>query len=260
MIGLYHLPVAYISADTGIPFEGASKGLRRLCEAGFCAYDSASEVVWVYEMARYQIAEKLKPGDLQCKGVQNAYDNVPQNPYLARFFERYAGAYHMANNRGQESPIEAPSKPLRSQEQEQESEQEQEQEQEQESSAPPPSRTGSLCKRLRAIGIQAAPHQFQHPDWQSLLNRFDDEAILGAAELAKTRKPGERIGINYLVPILNDPPKPPPAATTNVKRYPGSGRQAAIDNYAAQAAAARGEDHGQPAGERDITGEATRVA
>jgi hypothetical protein len=39
-----------------------------------------------------------------------------------------------------------------------------------------------------------------------------------------------------------------------------SGRQSAIDNYAAQAAAARGEGNGQPTNERDISGEAVRVA
>src|SRR4051812_9077273 len=38
MLGFYALPVAYISTDTGIPIEGASKALQRLCDEGFCKY------------------------------------------------------------------------------------------------------------------------------------------------------------------------------------------------------------------------------
>lgn len=128
MIGMYHIPIAYISADTGIPFEGASKALRGVIEAGLCGYDDEAEVVWLYEMAKYQVGEQLKAGDKQCAGVQNAYDNVPGNRFLAGFHDKYASAFHMKNRREYTSPFEAPSKPLRSQEQEQEQEREQEQE------------------------------------------------------------------------------------------------------------------------------------
>ena len=46
------LPKIIISHETGMSLEGASKGLQRCIEAGFCAYDDEAEVVWVYEMAR----------------------------------------------------------------------------------------------------------------------------------------------------------------------------------------------------------------
>lgn len=128
MIGLYHLPIAYIAADTGIPFEGASKALTKLFECGFCGYDEDAEVVWVFEMAHFQIGGALKPLDKQCAGTQNAYDNVPENRFLPGFFDKYAGAFHMTSRREARTPFEAPSIPLRSKEQEQESEQEQEQE------------------------------------------------------------------------------------------------------------------------------------
>ena len=130
MIGLYHLPVAYIFADTGTPFEGASKALDSLCEAGFWGYDKDAEVVWVYEMARFQIADTLQAKDRQCTGVQNAYDSVPENRFLPGFYDKYQQAFHLTFKREFASPSEAPPKPLRSQEQEQEKEQEQEQEQE----------------------------------------------------------------------------------------------------------------------------------
>lgn len=129
MLGLYYLNPSYITADTGLSLEGAMKGLRSACEVGFCRFDEDSMVVWVVEMARYQIAGQLEAKDNRCKGIQREYDALPENPYLAPFFEKYGAAFHMTSERSSDrpevSPFKAPSKPLRSQEQEQEQEQEQ---------------------------------------------------------------------------------------------------------------------------------------
>lgn len=129
MLGLYYVPQTYIAHETGLGMEGATKGLQGCIEAGFCKYDEDSEMVWVIEMARFQIADQLNPNDKQCKGVQNEYDSLPENPFLPAFFDMYAKAFCMSSKRDLESPLEAPSKPLASQEQEQEQEQKQEQEQ-----------------------------------------------------------------------------------------------------------------------------------
>lgn len=75
-------------------------------------------------------------------------------------------------------------------------------------------RVGALCKQLRGIGIDAAPHL---PVWPELLERFSDDQIVAVAEIAKTRKPDERIHLHYLVPILNEPPKAP---ASGAKRAP----------------------------------------
>lgn len=129
MIGLYHLPVAYIAADTGLSIEGATKALRSTIEGGFCDYDDDAEVVWVFEMARYQIGDRLKPTDKQCKGINTVYLEVPENRFLADFFKRYSTAFHLTQVRETnftstksemiKSPIEAPPKELRCQEQDQ---------------------------------------------------------------------------------------------------------------------------------------------
>jgi hypothetical protein len=136
MLGLYYLSKTYIAVDTPLGFEGACKGLLGACEAGFCRYDEDSEVVWVVEMAEYQIADQLDAKDNRCKGVQREYDALPENPFLTPFYERYSSAFHMTGMRGQpvkkERALKAPRKPLRSQEQEQEQEQEQKQEHDQE--------------------------------------------------------------------------------------------------------------------------------
>lgn len=132
MLGLYYLPRALITHETGLSVQGASKGLRRCIEAGFCAYDDATETVWVYEMALYQIGETLKPDDKRCKGIQREYDALPENPFLSAFFEKFREAFHLVRCRVEKlldtRGIEAPSKPHRSQEQEQEHEQAQEHE------------------------------------------------------------------------------------------------------------------------------------
>lgn len=142
MLGLYYLPEIYIAHETGLGIEGTTKGLRSCIEAGFCAYDKASEMVWVFEMANFQIAERLLPTDKRSLGVQNAYDELPRNPYLAPFHEKYGTAFNMTSKREYGVPTgdpkEGPSTGLASQEQEQEQEQKQDQTQLSLSGNPPP--------------------------------------------------------------------------------------------------------------------------
>lgn len=75
------------------------------------------------------------------------------------------------------------------------------------------SRVGALCKRLRVLGVDAAPHLLRHPDWVTLLGEHSDESIIGAAELAKARKPNQRLSIGYLVPMLREAAMPPARAS-----------------------------------------------
>lgn len=193
MIGLYHLPIAYISADTGIPFEGACKTLGKLQETGFCGYDHDAEVVFIYEMARYQIAEALKPGDKQCLGVQNAYNNVPKNRYLSDFFDYYATAFNLVEKR----VYEAPCKPLRSQEQEQE----QEQKQEQDCSAPPATPASPPKKSLenkpdiaKETELQAACREVWSAYCKSFFERYDTEPVRNATINTQVKQFVQRIG------------------------------------------------------------------
>jgi len=122
MIGLFYIPVIYIAHETGLGFEGASRGLKGAIEAGFCTYDEASEYVFVHEMARYQIAGQLKSGDKQCKGVENELSKVPKGALELAFREKYGNAFHIKTTTHFEGPLKA----LRSQEQEQEQEQDKE--------------------------------------------------------------------------------------------------------------------------------------
>ncbi|KAF1016205.1 MAG: hypothetical protein GAK31_01694 [Stenotrophomonas maltophilia] len=122
MLGLFYQPMLYMAHETGLGLEGASKGFQVCIEEGFCHYDEASEMVWVVEMAKYQIGSSLKASDNRCAGIQREYNGLQDNPFLYPFWRHYQAEFHLTNARGGE----APSKPLASQEQEQEQDQEQE--------------------------------------------------------------------------------------------------------------------------------------
>lgn len=123
MIGLYYLPLPTLMHEIGMTQQGALEALGRAYEGGFCAYSEPDEVIWVPEMARFQIGETLKATDNRVKGVMNELEHYRKTPFAYLFYEKYRVPFSLPAT----SPFEAPSKPLRSQEQEQEQEHDQEQ-------------------------------------------------------------------------------------------------------------------------------------
>lgn len=127
MIGLYYLPILYLCYETGLTEKEAMKGLLRCIEGGYCSYDEQPEVVFVHEMALFQIDEQLKSTDKRCIGVQNCYDVVPACLFLEVFYEKYKNVFFMSKKRENRRGLEGALMPPRSQEQEQAQEQEQDQ-------------------------------------------------------------------------------------------------------------------------------------
>jgi hypothetical protein len=181
MLGVYYQPVLYMAHETGLGIEGASKGLEVCITEGFCHFDMPTEIVWVVEMASYQIAKALKATDKRCAGIQREYDGLPFNPFLGAFFDHYKRAFHMTSRRPLVPPkpgfSEGASEPLPSQEQAQAQAQEQEHEQAQEqaprarayaragpskprlagaAAAAPPSLADEVCLALNQAGIANA--------------------------------------------------------------------------------------------------------
>ena len=124
MIGVFHCPIMYMAHETGLTEEGASKALRRLQEGGFCTFDALDDVIWVHEMAAHQIGPLASPKDKQVIGLRKQVEQIAQPAIREAFTERYHADFHLIFSPKTASPIEAPCKPLRSQEQEQEQEQE----------------------------------------------------------------------------------------------------------------------------------------
>jgi len=129
MIGMYYLPIGYISGDTGIPYEGVAKALDKLLTLGFCTYDQDAELVWVHQMMSIQVGERLKNGDNNTIAVARLYESLPESRILSIFYDKYSDTHCLPFRRGLDSPL---PRAFISQEQEQEQEQEQKQEQEQE--------------------------------------------------------------------------------------------------------------------------------
>lgn len=115
MIGVFHCPIEYIAHETGLPIEGASKGLRRLIEADFCTYDHESEMVWVHEMAKFQVAESLKRDDKRCIGIARDVDGIAEARIRTAFRAKYAKAFWLPPepeaDKPLASPLQAPPKP-----------------------------------------------------------------------------------------------------------------------------------------------------
>jgi len=118
MLGLYYIPMMFASHETGIPLEGASKGLKRCIEAGFCSYDFDAEVVWIHNMMKYQTADELKPADKRVSGIQKELNGIPKTFLIQEFVSFYRHTHHVvtpanyeAPCKGLKSPLDAPSMP-----------------------------------------------------------------------------------------------------------------------------------------------------
>lgn len=94
MLGLYRLPLLYAAEETGLKRREVADALTQLQDIGFAHYDEATDFVWVLEMARFQLGllpgEPLKEGDKRTKGAARLYKQIPSNPYLASFHDRYS--------------------------------------------------------------------------------------------------------------------------------------------------------------------------
>jgi hypothetical protein len=123
MIGLYYLPKAFIAHETGLTEEGVSKGLQRASEAGFARYDEDTETVFIPNFVRFQVGQNLSVSDNTVIGIAKKLLEMRKSPFVKDFMRIYGGIYKLSDReelKGLLSPLQAPPKPLRSQEQKQE--------------------------------------------------------------------------------------------------------------------------------------------
>ncbi len=118
-------------------------------------------------------------------------------------------------------------------------------------------RLGPLCRTLRTLNVDAAPHQLKHPDWLALLGRCSDDDIVGVAELAKAKKPGQRIALAYLAAMLSDAGTGIPPSRASPRPASKHEQRTAFFN---EVFACVGGGHGRSGeAERVVDGEAWRV-
>lgn len=121
MIGIYYLPLSSLCHEVGISLARARGALAVLERLGFARYDPIAELVFIPEMARYQIGETLQPGDNRLKMICRILAGLKSHPFAVQFHEKYRQTFHLPKRWSQAptqdaskdlpTPSEAPSKP-----------------------------------------------------------------------------------------------------------------------------------------------------
>lgn len=93
MSGVFYMPKYLIEGELGIPHDELESAIRILEEADFCRfYDD--EYVFVYNMARYQIADALSPDDNRWKSLMRDIEEMPDN-IRREFIIRYNDDFNL---------------------------------------------------------------------------------------------------------------------------------------------------------------------
>lgn len=101
ILGIYYLPIAYIAHDLGIQPSVVTHALESLKSINFCLYDERTEYVWVIDMAKDQIGDKLEPKDKRVKFVNSLFKSLPNLPFLSKFFKKYGQQFLIEEPRGE---------------------------------------------------------------------------------------------------------------------------------------------------------------
>lgn len=95
MLGIYYIPQPTICYETGLPPAVVLEGIRHLGELGFAYYDPSTHYVFVPEMARFQIGERLSVKDNQRIAVVRSLAKCGHRGFAELFFDRYRVPYHL---------------------------------------------------------------------------------------------------------------------------------------------------------------------
>jgi hypothetical protein len=103
MVGLYYLPLPFIGHETGLSARRVRAAFDSLVRLDFVRHDAEREMVWVREMARFQVAPRLKGTDKRVTGIRALLSRLPATPLLTPFMERYARVFHLTETEPQPS-------------------------------------------------------------------------------------------------------------------------------------------------------------
>lgn len=125
MLGLYYLPLQTAAHETGIEIgrlreilswfaEAPSKPLGSPSEGVYARYDEATETVFVTEMARHQIGERLIRKDNRHRAVLKELEQHRKCPFFNDFLARYRDDFNLQDvdpMKPLPRALQAPSKP-----------------------------------------------------------------------------------------------------------------------------------------------------
>lgn len=120
--GLYFVSREMARIETNLTEEELTAAFAALAELDFAHLDASSGWVWVVEMAAQQLGAPLKATDFNVTNANRWYRTLPNNPFLAPFWDRYEADLglgtgpHGADRREfvvrRGSGLQAPPKPL----------------------------------------------------------------------------------------------------------------------------------------------------
>ena len=118
-LGLYYLPLPTVCHETGLSLEEATTALEQIRQSTFAYFDPELEVVWVPEMAGYQLGHSLKASDNRIRWIVRMLKDYAGSPFAQAFWDKYHDAFHLpafsemgAPGEGLPSPFQVPSKGL----------------------------------------------------------------------------------------------------------------------------------------------------
>ena len=118
-LGLYYLPLPTLCHETGLSTKEATAALTRIAETEFAFFDPELELIWVPEMARFQLGAALKAKDKRIPWIMRMLKGYAETPFGFAFWKKYHEPYRLPPFEGPavsaQNPMgeEAPSKPLR---------------------------------------------------------------------------------------------------------------------------------------------------
>jgi hypothetical protein len=93
MAGLYHLPMAYITADTHLKDSEVRAALKELERLDYLTYDSKTEWIFVHDLIAVEIFghhnHKPTPGDKRMKCIAKQVGNSPSESLIKSLKMRY---------------------------------------------------------------------------------------------------------------------------------------------------------------------------
>lgn len=183
MIGVYYQPLVTVAHETGLSIDDTRAAIAACAKADFAHYDEEAELVWVPNMASYQIGDDLKPGDKRRGSILAELAKVDGHRFADSFRKVYRDSYGLEGaskglgrgiDRNEEAP-KAPSQPKRDPREDQDQEQEQEQEHAPQARAihGVPSSAGAAQRMLNAWSAAAMPGLPGSNELEALVDAVD---------------------------------------------------------------------------------------
>ena len=96
MLGVYYLPLLYISSDLKLSVKKVQIALNKLCKINYCKYDEKTQHVWVCNLAFEQIGRNVGIKDNRIKALQAIWRSLPSKlEFLEEIYNKCHAAFHL---------------------------------------------------------------------------------------------------------------------------------------------------------------------